>query len=83
MPKKDHDYFDDADANNEVDAMRAGCRVMNEDNLWMFSQRMLLFAAVAQEIMMEKYPERWKAFNDNVENGPPKERSDASSTTKA
>lgn len=68
----DHNYFDDPDDNNEVDAMRAACRVMSEHNLFMLAQRTLILASITQEIMKARFPRLWKEFNSNVEYGKPK-----------
>lgn len=63
---KDHRYFNDDDANNEIDAVRAACRVMTEANLWTFAQRAILAAVEAQAIMRERFPDAWKRFDADV-----------------
>jgi hypothetical protein len=65
MPK-DHNYFNDPDSNNEVEAMRAACREMNMHNLWMFAQRALITATEAQRILKERFPEAWEEFDKNA-----------------
>lgn len=64
-----HNYFQDEDDNNEIDAARAAMNVMNETNLWMFAQRTLIIATEAQEIMYRKFPGMWKDFDNNAMNG--------------
>ncbi len=65
MPR-DHNYFNDPDSNNEIDAARAAMRVTSTHNLWMFAQYSLIIATEAQAIMRERFPEAWAEFDKNA-----------------
>lgn len=63
---RNHKYFIEEDANNEVDAIRAACYKMNADNLWLFAQRSVIAATEAQAIMAERFPKKWQEFDEQI-----------------